>query len=494
MKSSITLTRFCFVFFYLLNITCLKAQYPSEEIRAVWLTTNWNLDWPSSPNISSERQKQELSEILDKLSQANFNTILFQVRIRGDVFYDSKIESKSPFFRKKNEVGSNTYDPLEFVIAECHKRGLECHAWFVTFPLGTKKQVLSQGQSSIVKKQPKICLMHQGEWYLDPGNPKTTEYLLSLVNEIVINYDIDGIHLDYIRYPENTKKFPDNESFKLYGRGQNLQSWRRENINQLVEKIYTQVKEKKPWVQVSASPLGRYQNLDYFGKGTWNAYESVHQDAGKWMKDGYLDAVYPMMYYNETSFHQYVADWLKNSNGRFVTPGLGAYRLETKEGNWPLIDIISQIDSTRSVKANGQTFYRAGNILKNTKGILSSLKQNYYEYPAKLPPMIWIKNYSPNRPIDIQVYRNDNGLVTIEWNNDSVEDLTYTLYESSNKIFNLNDVKKIVRTRIHGTKIYLKTNDIEEGVYYTLTASDRFHNESSPSTPAFFILSSTLEK
>ena len=491
---SILLRISCFIF-CLSSISLLKAQYPSDEIRAAWLTTNWNLDWPTSPDQSAESQKRQLCEILDKLSAANFNTILFQVRIRGDVFYNSNIEPLSPFFSKNNRIGkSPSYDPLTFAIQECHKRGLECHAWFVTFPLGSKKQVLAQGQSSIVKKQPRICILHQGEWYLDPGNPQAHDYILSLVNEVVTNYDIDGIHFDYIRYPENAKKFADSESFRKYGRGQNLETWRRENINQLVSDIYKQVKNKKQWVQVSASPLGRYRNLDYFGKGTWNAYESVHQDAGKWMQDGVIDAVYPMMYYNESTFHQYVNDWLKNSNERFVVPGLGAYRLDKGEGDWSLVDITDQIDSTRTIKASGQGYYRVGNVLNNTKDILTTLEQNYYMYPAKLPPMKWLKDTKPNNPINIQVYRNEEGLVVIEWEPNDEEELTYTLYESSNNTININEPQSIIMNGIHSNKIYLKTDDVEEGIYYSVTASDRFHNESIPTNPAYFILSTTLEK
>ena len=110
------------------------------------------------------------------------------------------------------------YDPLAFVVDECHKRGMECHAWFVTFPLGTDKSVKEQGKLSVVRRQPKLCKRHNGEWYLDPGVPGTSDYVLSLVKELVNGYDIDGIHFDYIRYPEQAKSFPDKNLYNKYGK------------------------------------------------------------------------------------------------------------------------------------------------------------------------------------------------------------------------------------------------------------------------------------
>lgn len=466
---------------------------PATEIRAVWLTTNWNLDWPKA-NQSADSQKRDLKRILDKLQQAHFNTVLFQVRVRGDVFYKSRIEPWSPFFQKSAQVGSYApYDPLQFAIEECHKRGLECHAWFVTFPLGSQKQVKSQ-KNNIAAKRPSICKLHRGEWYLDPGNPQARDYILSLVDEIVTNYDIDGIHFDYIRYPEEAARFPDKDTHRKYGRGLSLKEWRVNNITTLVTNIYDRVKAKKAWVQVSCSPLGRYRSLNP-RRGTWTAYESVHQDAGKWMQLEKMDAIYPMLYYKDTQFGDYIEDWISVSNGRFVNPGLGVYRMLSAEGNWSSQDISEQIASIRRSNSSGEAFYRAGNILDNTKGILDILKSDYYTYPAKVPPMKWLNNTAPNSPLNMQVYRNESGSVSIEWeSSDLSEQQTYTLYESHSEDFDINDPKTIIRTRIHGNKIHLDIPDSDRASYFSVTASDRFNNESVPCFPTFFIHSKTLEK
>ena len=471
----------------------LSAQTnPETEIRAIWLTTNWQLDWPSN-NYSAEAQQKELIDILNQIQQANFNTIFFQVRIRGDVFYPSSIEPMSPFFLKNIQSNYNIpYDPLEFVIKECHKRGIQCHAWFVTFPVGNTKQVQAQGRASVVKNRPDLCKLYRGEWYLDPGNPLTRHYILSLVDEIVSRYDIDGIHFDYIRYPEDATKFPDSDTFRKYAQGQSIEEWRRGNINNIVSSIYSEVKQRKPWVQVSCSPIGRYKALNP-RKGTWTAYESVHQDAGLWMEEGIMDAIYPMMYYNELDFGRYVNEWEKKSKGRFVVPGLAAYRLMQEEGNWQTRDLTEQIDFIRSNFSSGMAFYRAGNILNNTKNIKNIIRENYFKYPAKLPPMTWLKTTPPSTPINLKVYK-EGEYVAIEWNASNNEQQTYTLYESYYKGIDTKNPQNIVMTRINGNKIYLKAKEEEVGVYYTVTATDRYNNESFATYPAFYILSPTLEK
>ncbi|MDU1905483.1 MAG: family 10 glycosylhydrolase [Dysgonomonas sp.] len=485
---------YIFIFAGLFHFPVSAQESTATEIRAAWLTTNWNLDWPKAKQ-SPNQQKQHLRETLDQLQRANFNTILLQVRVRGDVFYKSKIEPWSPFFHKSTVIGSDApYDPLQFAIEECHKRGMECHAWFVTFPLGSRKQVQSHRKNSIATKRADICKLHQGEWYLDPGNPQAREYVLRLVDELVSNYDIDGIHFDYIRYPESAAKFPDQDTFRKYGnRQRDLKTWRRNNITTLVSGIYDLVKSRKPWVQVSCSPLGRYRDLDP-RKGKWTAYGSVHQDAGKWMKDGKMDAVYPMLYYRE-QFGEYVEDWLQVSNGRFVVPGLGIYRMLSNEGNWSLSDITSQINYTRQSKADGAAFYRAGNVLDNTKGVLDALKHTYYAHPAKIPPMNWLNETAPNSPINMQVYRDTNGLITIEWESSNAnEQQTYTVYESETEDFDINNPSSIIMTGIRGNKLHLNTPNTEKGIYFSITASNRFHNESIPCFPVYFILSDTLEK
>lgn len=195
---------------YSLFLLPLAAQPPKYEVRAAWVTAVYGLDWPRTRATTPEsmrRQQDELIEILDKLKAAHFNTVLFQTRTRGDVLYDSSIEPYNSILTGK--TGKNPgYDPLAFAVAECHKRGMECHAWMVTIPLGNRKHVAALGKESVTKRKPAICVPYKQEYFLNPGHPQTKEYLMSLVREVVERYDIDGVHFDYLRYPENAPALP----------------------------------------------------------------------------------------------------------------------------------------------------------------------------------------------------------------------------------------------------------------------------------------------
>ena len=357
---------------------------PKYELRGVWLTTNHRLDWPTENATnahSRERQKAELREMLDRLQEVNINTVFFQVRARGDVFYASSIEPWSIYLT--GEYGKNPgYDPLTFAVDECHKRGMECHAWVVTLPVGEAKQVRRMGSRSVVKKRPQICTQYRGEWYLDPGQPETAGYLRLIVNEIVSNYNIDGIHFDYIRYPEEAQGFPDARTYKKYGGKKSLAEWRTENITRIQETLYNEAKRINPRVLVSVSPLGKYQRLPQYPKIGWTGIESVHQDAGKWMREGMCDFVVPMMYYLHEHFFPFVDDWTTQCGEGFVAPGLGLYRLDYPE--WSINDITDQIDYGRFHNTRGNVFFRCMNLLSNRE-FYRLLKEEYYRYPALMP-------------------------------------------------------------------------------------------------------------
>lgn len=467
--------------FFSFTFNAVSREHPAIEIRAVWLTTNWGLDWPSQ-NKSVEQQKAELRNMLDELRKLNFNVVFFQTRARGAVLYNSKIEPKSTIYNR-----SGNFDPLAFTIEECHKRGMECHAWIVTFPMGSeRKPVAKKKQKALLANKPdNYRLVNNIEWYLDPGHPKTNEHIVSIVKEIVTNYDVDGVQFDYIRYPNNDRKFPDEVTYKKYGNGKSLYDWRRDNINRLVTNIYDTVKSIKPWVQVSSSPLGRYQPLPHNPNDGWTARETVFQDAAQWLKEGKHDLLFPMMYYKDNLFFPFVDDWIANSNDRPIVPGLGTYQMMNEEKKWPLSDITKQMTYTRENKAAGQAYFRAKNITTNLKGLKDSL-QVFYPYQAKLPPLKWLDNVAPNSPLDMQVYL-ENDMLNIEWTGpEETEGMTYTVYYSKEEQPDVTDPRFILATRVKGNKIQIPIRRGEFGFYYSVTASDRFHNESVPCFAAYF--------
>lgn len=477
----------------LLFISCslfIQAQ-PKEEIRATWLTTLGGMDWPTrkanSPQ-SIEAQKNELIQQLDALQAAHFNTVLFQTRLRGDVVYPSAYETFAESLT--GHTGKNPgYDPLQFAIEECHKRGLELHAWLVCIPIGNKRQVGLLGKDCIVKKQPKLCKQFNGSWYLDPGNPGTAEYLGQIAKEIVSRYDVDGIHLDYIRYPEQGEKFPDKDTYRKYGKKQDLKQWRRDNITRIVRRIYTEVKQLKPWVKVSSSPIGKFNDTRRYSSFGWNAYETVYQDAQKWLNEGIQDALFPMMYFQGNHFYPFALDWKENKNDRWIIPGLGIYFLHPKEQDWKIDEIIRQIYFSRKIGLDGQAYFRNKFILSNTKGILDELRSNFYAYPAVVPPMRWTSQNAPSQPTTPHVkLQGENIQMSWKASESQPGGIYYRVYASDTYPVNTEKAQNLILSRTDSCQYTFTSSPSQKGgIYWAVTAVNRFGFESAPlalNTPA----------
>ena len=477
----------------LLFISCslfIQAQ-PKEEIRATWLTTLGGMDWPTrkanSPQ-SIEAQKNELIQQLDALQAAHFNTVLFQTRLRGDVVYPSAYETFAESLT--GHTGKNPgYDPLQFAIEECHKRGLELHAWLVCIPIGNKRQVGLLGKDCIVKKQPKLCKQFNGSWYLDPGNPGTAEYLSQIAKEIVSRYDVDGIHLDYIRYPEQGEKFPDKDTYRKYGKKQDLKQWRRDNITRIVRRIYTEVKQLKPWVKVSSSPIGKFNDTRRYSSFGWNAYETVYQDAQKWLNEGIQDALFPMMYFQGNHFYPFALDWKENKNDRWIIPGLGIYFLHPKEQDWKIDEIIRQIYFSRKIGLDGQAYFRNKFILSNTKGILDELQSNFYVYPAVVPPMRWTSQNAPSQPTTPHVkLQGENIQMSWKASESQPRGIYYRVYASDTYPVDTEKAQNLILSRTDSCQYTFTSSPSQKGgIYWAVTAVNRFGFESAPlalNTPA----------
>ncbi|NDV58118.1 glycoside hydrolase family 10 protein [Bacteroides sp. 519] len=476
--------RLSILFLFLFSVVSFTVAQPKYEVRAAWVTSAYGLDWPKTKATSAQninRQKAELINILDKLKEANFNTVLFQVRTTGEVYYPSKIEPYNALLTGRPN-GNPGYDPLAFAIEECHKRGMECHAWMVTIPLGNRKHIQSLGNNTVVKKQSSICLQYKNSWYLNPGHPDTKRYLMSLVQEVVDNYDIDGIHFDYLRYPEKITNFPDTKEYKNYGKRKDINQWRRDNITEIVRYLYKGVKASKRWVKVSSSPVGKYKDTSRFTSRSWNAYHSVYQDVQAWLAEGIQDQLYPMMYFRGNNFYPFALDWNEQGNNRHIVPGLGIYFLDPKEGNWSSDEIERQINFTRKNKLAGQAYYRVQYLMENTQGIYNELLTNYYTTPALQPAMSWLDNIAPSAPSYIHVNQN-NGYIHINWgastDSDKRNQPYYILYGSDTYPVDTSNPQNIIAQRIRKTNyLYAPVFPWEEYEYYAITAMDRYGNES----------------
>ncbi len=472
---------FLLIFISLLFITIKTAAQPKHEIRATWITTLGGMDWPRNKATNANgirRQQQELRDILDQLKEANFNTVMLQTRLRGDLIYPSAFETFPEALTGK--TGRNPgYDPLAFAIEECHKRGMELHAWIVTIPVGNHRQIKLLDKYSVVRKNRKICKQYQGSWYLDPGHPGTADYLAGIVREIVSRYDVDGVHFDYIRYPENARRFPDKDTHRKYGKGKDLKQWRRENITAIARRLHAEVKQLKPWVKVSSSPVGKFKDTNRYSSLGWNAYETVYQDAQGWLKEGIHDALFPMMYFKDNHFYPFALDWKENDNGRWVVPGLGIYFLSPSEQDWPIDEISRQLHFTRQADLAGHAYFRNRFLLDNVKGIFDELKNDFYTTPALVPPMTWQDSIAPTAPTEPFYELQDNGEVKLAWSaSKDNHDLpvVYHLYASSNYPVDTNNANNLFATYLKGNQITLPDG---EG-YFAVTAADRYGNESAP--------------
>ena len=233
-----------------------------RETRAVWVATNFRLDWPP-PVYDAEVQKFALIKILNNIKSKNLNVVYFQVRSNGVVLFKSSVEAYSPHLTG-TMTGEPKYDPLQFAVTEAHKRGLELHAWLNVIRCfsGEETKIL-RDSNHIKQKEPGWVIKYEKngktDYWMNPALPQTADYITSITTELVRNYDVDGIHLDFLRYPG--KDFNDAESYRLLGDEAEINQWRRDNITNRLRKIYNSAKAEKPWIKVGVAPFGIYKNI-----------------------------------------------------------------------------------------------------------------------------------------------------------------------------------------------------------------------------------------
>lgn len=437
--------------------------YPKYETRAVWLTTIGGLDWPhnySQSSRSAEKQKIELTNLLDKLAEANINTILFQTRIRATTVYPSAIEPWDGCLSGYPGKSAG-YDALQFAIDECHKRGMEIHAWVVTMPIGNWNGL---GCKTLRRKHPSMVKKIGKDGFMNPESSQTPEYIARLCKEIAQNYDIDGIHLDYIRYPETwTIRISKAQA--------------RENITRIVRAVNHDVKSVKPWIKMSCSPIGKFDDLTRFWSHEWNAYSRTCQDAQGWIAEGLMDMLFPMMYFRGDQFYPFALDWVEHSNGKDMVAGLGAYMLSPSEKNWDLDEIKRQIDFTRSI-GMGQAFFRCKFLTDNIKGIYDYIHDIGYPYPALTLPISGRNGSSESTkktlapPHHLKVERTGSGY-NLSWQSDSYT--LFNIYASNDSIVETRDARNLVAMRYKGDNIMVRGLQLKS---FAVTTIDRFGNES----------------
>lgn len=456
---------------------------PKYEVRGAWLTTYLNLDWPRTRVRQPQDtlvQQRELLALLDGLKAIGTNVVLFQVRTRGAVLYPSRYEpwdicltgqfGRSPY-----------YDPLAFAVRACHERGMQLHAWLVTFPLAKNNVAAQHGKQGVHRLQAVATLRTSEHYMLDPGHPHTADYLANLAAELVHHYAIDGVHLDYVRYPEHTIRYDDSYTYRTYGRGQAKEDWRRDNVTRVVARVAEAVRSVRSWVRMSASPVGKYADTPRYSAGGWNARNAVLQDAALWLERGYMDMLFPMLYFRDNHFFPFVLDWQERSCGRTIVPGLGTYMLT--ERAWPLSDLTRQLHTLRRW-GMGHAHFRTQFALDRHKGVQPTLAW-FNATPALVPPMRWADSVPPTAPMEV-VARRDTAYYTLHMRWAEVSDatpVTYNIYAAP-KAGLLPDVRDIRQLVAYGLTEphYTYAPALPQRLYNSMaiTAVDAYGNESAP--------------
>lgn len=403
-------------------------QLKDYELRGVWVSTVLNLDWPSKPGLSSDEQKRELVELFDSLSQSGFNAVFFQVRPESDAFYASEIEPWSHYLSGKQGVAPKPYyDPLNFAIELARDRGMELHAWLNPFRTARAVGFYSLSDDHIVNERPDwILTFRNGETsysMLNPGIKEVRDYVAQVVADIVRRYNVDGIHFDDYFYPYSPAiTSEDRVHFRNDSRGiETIEDWRRDNINLVVEQVRDSIHAIDPFVKYGISPFAIRLNSDAGTRGS-EGYHMIYADPVQWLEKGTIDYIAPQIYWERAHpvapYQPVLEFWAKSAheNGRHIYVGMAPYRLNTPH-NWPVSEIgeMLKINRENTHEIQGNIFFRAQNITRNTKGLADSLSISWNHGITKIPVMNW-KPIDQQNPVDyLNAVRLDDGNVHLEW-------------------------------------------------------------------------------
>jgi uncharacterized lipoprotein YddW (UPF0748 family) len=406
---------------------------PLRELRGVWIATVKNIDFPTATNLTPEQQRAAFTQMLDFHRQNGINAVFVQVRPAGDALYPSALEPWSEWLNgKQGKAPEPYYDPLEFMITEAHRRGMEFHAWFNPYRgvVDIDKDSLKTAATHIYRRKPEWFLRYGKNSYFDPGNPEVRAFVSSVILDVVRRYDIDAVHFDDYFYPYRLKdeELPDSTSFqKFKGNFSNKDDWRRNNVDVFVQALGIDIKKEKPYVKFGISPFGIWRNIaqDSLGSATkagQTCYDDLYADIRKWLKEGWIDYTAPQLYF---SIGYAVADyqillewWRKNAFGKHLYIGHGAYKIaQNADSSWYKPDQIpQQIRLNRQAKeVQGSIYFSAKSFNSNPLQINDRLQKAEYRTPALIPAMDWMKVTLPTPTFSFR-FGNQNQQVQIQWN------------------------------------------------------------------------------
>ena len=410
--------------------TALAPPPSPHEFRAAWVSTVANIDWPSKPTLNAAQQQAEAIAILDRARALNLNAVVLQVRPSADAIYPSKLEPWTEYLTgAQGAAPQPLYDPLQFWVAEAHARGLQLHAWFNPYRArhsGAKSPIAS---GHIAKTNPAAVKSYGKFLWMDPGEEAASKQTLDVVLDVVRRYDIDGVHIDDYFYPypieargaageaaalegngaaKGELDFPDQPAWQRYRQsGGKLEraAWRRQNVNRLIEALYTGIHKEKSWVLFGISPFGLGKpDRRPAGIVGFSQYDKLYADAETWLDNGWLDYLSPQLYWPVASPQQaypvLLDYWVaQNRKGRHIWPGLFTSRIGAPTKDYAPEEIVRQIGVTRTrPAASGHVHFSMAALMENRKGIADQLKAGQYAAPALVPATPWLGSDAPGAP------------------------------------------------------------------------------------------------
>ena len=421
---------------------------PKREMRATWLTTVANIDWPMSYTTDVKTQQKELTNLLDACVKFNMNTVLFHIRPACDALYKSQYEPWSSYLNNGRGVDPG-WDPLQFCIDECHKRGLTCHGWINPYRYGKRGGYDWEGtddttQLNYKHTHPDWLLYYKNDIYLDPARPEVRQRIKEVVGDIINNYEVDGILMDDYFYPYGGTTNQDAASVEKYKPDDmNVDDWRRQNVNMMIRCVYDTIQAVKPWVTFGVSPFGIW-TTDYnvankrgiklpSGISGGNMYKEIYCDPVAWLEEGTVDYLSPQLYWKIGGGQDYkkLSKWwgdLCNRFGKHFYSSMALYRYG--EENFTATEFRNQLVLNRTVTDNapGAIFYNTRVWAESNKLKTNFTKEGAEFHDLALPPAI---NWKPAKG-RVMVENLALSGQKLSWTHEEAAELHFAIYAVPN--------------------------------------------------------------
>ena len=466
--------------------------HPKREFRGAWIQcVNGQF-----LGMSTQTMKQTLSHQLDVLQQDGANAIIFQVRPECDALYESQLEPWSRFLTGCQGRAPQPYwDPLKWMVEQCHQRGMELHAWINPYRARTKNTT-ELASNHVKVRRPQNCFEYDGLTILNPGIPENRDYICQVARDIVTRYDIDGIHMDdyFYPYPAAGQVIPDDAQYQRYGGGfSNRGDWRRHNVDLFIEQFYKTVHEAKPWVKVGISPFGIYRNKKSSPSGSdtngLQNYDDLYADVLLWVNNGWLDYCVPQIYWeigNRAADYQTLIRWWgKHAAKRHLYIGEDVERTvkysdpqhpgqNQQEAKYRLHD--------EQPAVSGTVLWYAKAVVDNVGNYGSQLRNRYWRTPALQPLLPYVSKTAPRRVRKLKPVWTRDGYMLFwtaprgtGWKREARQYVVYR-FGRGEKV-RTDDASHIVAITPN-TFYQLPYDKGTEKYTYVVTALDRLQNES----------------